>query len=109
LATLNRRDLDLLRECLAFVAHTPAIGPAEFQTRLGVDQSEVQSLLLDWTLLDLGNEWHRLAVANAVNEVCNGLEIPPDTWTAAFSGTRNDLNALSDRLREVLEPFNSTA
>ena len=96
--TLDAADLEHIRECLSFVLHSDQL-EGEFSTRLGVHEAEVSQILTAWPSLDLGDLAVRLAVNNALNEVCNGLDISSADWATSFSCSRDEMRQVFGRYK----------
>src|SRR5688572_16004708 len=73
---LDKKDQTLMRRCLEFVRQTPHL-EGEFQTRIGVAESEFDSLLSRWPeAADTGKESPAtIAINNALNEIVHGLSL----------------------------------
>lgn len=73
---LDTADVALLRRCMDFIAHTPALDGA-FATRLGVDPSEFAKMLLRWPegIENTESTPTTTGIHNALNEIVNGLHL----------------------------------
>ncbi len=71
---------EAIRECLRFVLESGEL-EGEFETRLGVTESEVRALLTSWPEIDDARNDSPAVVAinNAFNEVWNGVRVRDGT------------------------------
>ena len=71
---LGSEDRELIRRCLATLINGEDL-QGEFQTRLGVTESQVAELLMRWPDVDdrADDSVAALAINNALNELLHGL------------------------------------
>jgi hypothetical protein len=78
---LNPATQTAIRRTLAFISTARHLD-GEFETRLGVDRSDVAELLMRWPAVDDRYDESRAAIAinNALNEVVNALALSAEDW-----------------------------
>ena len=90
-------------QCLTAILQGPFIEDFEFQTRLGVDRAKLRSVIEDWP--NIGDREDGsiadLAIGNCFNELCNGLDIPPEEWTKWFTVSKPEVEQVWLRWTEL--------
>lgn len=85
---LPEADQSLLQGCLLFVVESGEL-QAEFDARMGVTEAEARQVLDEWPDVDdvADDSIAVLAINNAMNEVCHGVDVSDwDRWFAASPG-----------------------
>ncbi len=79
-----------IRECFRFVLEGRALA-GEFETRLGVGESDVRALLQEWPDVDdvRDESVAVLAINNVFNEVCHGVRVRD--WNRWFSRSPEEM------------------
>ena len=83
---------DAIRSCLRFIVESGEL-EGEFETRMGVTEAEVRSILDTWPEVDDVAESSRavIAINNALNEVCHGVSVRD--WERWFVVPRETVKA----------------
>jgi hypothetical protein len=98
LKDLSSTDQDTIKRCLEFILQSRELD-GEFQTRMGVNATMVEKLLIGWPEVDdtpdASNE--AVGINNALNEVVNGLRISDQDWSDWFNVSREDVKGAHHR------------
>jgi hypothetical protein len=96
---LDANDKELIRQCMVAIAEGPYIYDEEFQTKLGITRFELKQVLAQWPQLDDKSKSSKtyLAINNCLNEVLNGVAIPPNDWIHWFDDSRESINQVYSR------------
>ena len=75
----------------------------EFQTRVGVEREELESIVLTHPNLDDSTQRSNVAIAinNCLNEVCNGIKFSQDEWSRWFGVSRVEVEAVYEKWRAL--------
>ena len=92
LERLRSEDRELIRRCVAALVEGNDL-QGEFQTRMGVTESEAAELLMRWPGVDDRDDNSRASVAinNAMNEMLNGLGLSDAELERRIGGDRGRL------------------
>ncbi len=90
---LSKKDQNVVLQCMTAILEGPYIDDFEFQTRLGIDRGELIGVIAAWPNLKDADEDSaaNLAINNCMNEVCYGVDIPPDKWTKWFDVSKEEV------------------
>ncbi len=93
LEKLSAKEQETVRHCIRAIADGQYIEDPEFKTRLGIDRLTLRRLLGEWPHLDdsKSNSDVFLAINNCLNEVCYGVDIPPEDWGNWFNETQDEV------------------
>jgi hypothetical protein len=102
LEKMSPEEREVILRCLRFVADSGSL-EGEFETRVGVPESEIRGLLRKWPAVDeRANDCSAgVAINSALNEVCNGLNIGDVKWLTWFAVPRETVMAVFRRWRSL--------
>lgn len=98
LKDLSSTDHDTIKRCLEFILRSRELD-GEFQTRMGVNETMVEKLLIGWPEVDdtPDDSDEAVAINNALNEVVHGLRISDQDWSDWFDVSREDVKGAYHR------------
>ena len=84
LRDLPAPDRELVRRCLVAITYGPFLDDFAFRTRIGIGRDGAMRLLDKWPAIDDGVDASDecLTLDNCLNEICHGLEVDRDLWSA---------------------------
>ena len=93
---LSKKEQRTILQCMTAILEGTYIDNAEFQTRLGIDRTEMQEVIGSWPNLNDTDQTSNtsLAINNCMNEVCNGIEISGHKWRDWFDVSKEEVESL---------------
>jgi hypothetical protein len=94
---LSSEDQESILQCMRAIADGPYIDDWEMHTRLGITRETLKQIISLWPKIEDDYEGRDkcsdgfLAINNCMNEVCNGVHIPPQEWENWFKRTRSEV------------------
>jgi hypothetical protein len=96
LAQLPSSDRDVIRQGMTAIFTGSFIEDFEFRTRMGIDRATLGAILQRWPEVDDSHDDSdvTLAINNALNEVCHGVEIADSEWARWFKVSRQEVERI---------------
>ena len=93
---LEYEEKESVRRALLAILNGDFIDDSEFQTRLGIDRTDLAAVADSYPNIDdkLDSSVETLSINNCLNELCFGLSISKDAWSQWLDVTRKELTEL---------------
>lgn len=91
--SLSDEDKVAILQCMKAIAESQLIEDWELQTRLGLNREDLRAVISRWPNIDdsVTNSDAFLAINNCMNEICNGVYVPPEEWNKWFTMTKSEI------------------
>jgi hypothetical protein len=100
--SLSDLDKAIVGQALSAAANGPFFPDWEFQTLFGMERSEVGAIAASWPEPAASPEKVSIAVSNSLNNLLGYPHQKDAVWSQWLSVDRDQLNALSNKLRASL-------
>jgi len=92
LLSFSDKEKEIIRQSLNAILKGGFL-EGEFHSRLGIDQEQLEQVVVAYPNLDDWDDTSTVALAinNCLNEVCHGIKFSPKQWSKWFEVSRSDV------------------
>lgn len=100
---MTEPEREFIRQSMNAILYGPFVDAAEFQTRLGINRSQLRDVLDAWPALDDDDENGDvcLAINNCLNETLHSGCVDLRVWSGWFTAPKADIAAAYQRWQEL--------
>ena len=100
LANLEKREREIVKQCLRAAVEGPFFPDWEFHTLFGLERNEVKNVLESWPKLDESKETVQLAINNSLGNLLGYPHGCEKEWPEFISVSSNDVLKIFDKWRK---------